>query len=190
MPLPSPLWPPFSSCLSDQSPLGPSFHSFIASLPFPTGATIDSIPTTSPVLSSALKVPNHTPATLSGSVSTAKQTTMHNTATGNGSLNSLIVITASLIILASYIHLSHSILMPPCHPAARGGHSTYPCTWTTFIRCSTPFCKQQSDSPKGVKGPAHLVFHCFMSLFCLRSIHLPTHQAIPSCEWDALLIMS
>ncbi|KAI0276729.1 hypothetical protein BGY98DRAFT_677210 [Russula aff. rugulosa BPL654] len=190
MPLPPPLWPPFSSRLSDQPPLGPSCHSFIASLPFPTGAAIDSIPTTSPVLGSVLKVPTPTSATLSGSASTAKQTTTHNAATGNGSLNSLVATAASLVILASYIHLSHSILVPPCHPAARGGRSACPRTWTTFVRCSTPFCEQRSDLPKGVKGPAHLVFHRFMSLFCPRSIHSPAHQAIPSCEWDALSIAS
>jgi hypothetical protein len=63
-----PLWPPFSSRLSDQPPLGPSCHSFI--------------PTTSPVIGSALKVPSPS-ATSSGSTSTT-----HNAATGNGSLNS------------------------------------------------------------------------------------------------------
>jgi hypothetical protein len=88
MPLPPPPWPPFSSRLSDQR------------------SAIDSIPTTSPIIGSALEVPSPTSATSSGSASTAKQTATHDAATGNGSLNSLVAIPASLVILsASYVYL-------------------------------------------------------------------------------------
>jgi hypothetical protein len=71
------------------------------------GAANDSIPTTSAVVSSTLKVPSSTSATSSGSASTAKQTsTTKNAATRSGGLNSLVAIPASLVILlASYVYL-------------------------------------------------------------------------------------
>jgi hypothetical protein len=72
------------------------------------GAANASIPTTSPVVSSTLKVPTTGSATASGSgsASTAKQSGTHNAATRSGSLNSLVAIPASLVILlASYVCL-------------------------------------------------------------------------------------
>jgi len=71
------------------------------------GAANDSIPATSAVVSSTLKVSTPTSATSSGSASTAKQTSStKNAGTRSGSLNSLVVIPASLVILlASYVYL-------------------------------------------------------------------------------------
>jgi len=72
------------------------------------GAANGSIPTTSPVVSSTLKVPTPASATSSGSgsASTAKQSGTKNAATHSGSLNSLVAIPASLVILlASYVYL-------------------------------------------------------------------------------------
>jgi hypothetical protein len=72
------------------------------------GAANASIPTTSPVISSTLKVPTPASATSSGSgsASTAKQTGSHNAATRSGSLSSLVAIPASLVILlASCVYL-------------------------------------------------------------------------------------
>jgi len=71
------------------------------------GAANASIPATSAVVSSTLKVPSPTSPTSSGSAGTAKQTSAtHNAATRSGSLNSLVVIPASLVILlASYVCL-------------------------------------------------------------------------------------
>lgn len=72
------------------------------------GAANGSIPATSAVVSSTLKVPTPASSTGSGSASTAKQTssTNKNAATRSGSLNSLIAIPASLVILlASYVYL-------------------------------------------------------------------------------------
>jgi hypothetical protein len=72
------------------------------------GAANASIPTTSAVVSSTLKVatPGSATSTGSGSASTAKQTGTHNAATRSGSLNSLVAIPVSLVILlASYLYL-------------------------------------------------------------------------------------
>jgi phosphatidylethanolamine-binding protein (PEBP) family uncharacterized protein len=72
------------------------------------GAANASIPTTSAVVSSTLKVPTTGSATSSGSgsTSTAKQSGTKNAGTRSDSLNSLVVIPASLaILLASYVYL-------------------------------------------------------------------------------------
>ena len=70
------------------------------------GAANASIPTTSPVIRSTLKVPSPTSATSNRSMSAAKQTSTHNAAPRGGSLNSLVVIPASLVILlASCVYL-------------------------------------------------------------------------------------
>src|SRR6266403_3290908 len=71
------------------------------------GAANVSIPATSAVVSSTLKVPTPATPTTSGNASTAKQTgTGKSAATRSGSLNSLVAIPASLVILlASYVYL-------------------------------------------------------------------------------------
>ena len=70
------------------------------------GAANASIPATSAVVSSTLKVPTTGSATASGSANTAKQSGTHNAAPRGGSLNSLVAIPASLVILlASYVYL-------------------------------------------------------------------------------------
>jgi hypothetical protein len=68
------------------------------------GASNDSIPATSAVVSSTLKVPTPASSTASGSASTAKQTGTKNAATRSGNL--LVAIPASVVILlASYLYL-------------------------------------------------------------------------------------
>jgi hypothetical protein len=72
------------------------------------GAANASIPTTSAVVSSTLKVPSTGSPTTSGSgsTSTAKQSGTKNAGTRSDSLNSFVAIPVSLVILlASYVYL-------------------------------------------------------------------------------------